>query len=67
MNAVVAVNVNLFKYFFIQSDFKGGYINMPNVRTTMSTSDSASHDFFFSQWNILFGGVINLKGNKKSK
>lgn len=66
VSGVVALNVNLFKYFFVQSDFKGGFINMPNIRTTMSTSDSASQHFFFAQWNILFGAVINLRGNKKA-
>lgn len=67
ISGVVAVNVNLFKYFFVQSEFKGGFINMPNIRTTMSTSDSASQHFFFTQLNIVFGAVINLKGNKKRK
>lgn len=66
VSGVVAVNVNLFKYFFIQSEFKGGFINMPNIRTTMSSSDSASQHFFFTQLNIVFGAVINLKGNKKT-
>ncbi len=66
ISGVVAININFFKYFFIQSEFKGGYINMPNIRTTMSSSDSASQDFFFTQLNIVFGAVINLKGNKKT-
>lgn len=66
ISGVVAVNVNFFKYFFVQSELKGGYINMPNVRTTMSSADSASQSFFFSQLNIVFGAVINLKGNKKN-
>ncbi len=65
ISGVVALNINFFKYFFVQSEFKGGYINMPNIRTTLSSSDSASQDFFFTQLNIVFGAVINLKGNKK--
>ena len=65
VSGVVAINVNLFKYFFVQSEFKGGYINMPNIRSTMSSTDKASQDFFFTQLNIVFGAVISLKGNKK--
>ena len=41
------VNITFFKYFFIQSELKGGYINMPNIRTTHDKSDSASQDFFY--------------------
>jgi hypothetical protein len=33
---------------------------MPNIRTTMSADDVAKQHFTFSQWNILFGGVINI-------
>ncbi len=50
------LNLTFFKYFFIQSDLKGGYINMPDIRTTMSESDKSSQSFFFGQYNILIGG-----------
>lgn len=64
MGAVVAVNVSFFEWFFIQSEFKGGFISMPDIRTTMDKTDQASQNFFFSQLNIVFGATINL--NKKS-
>lgn len=64
MGAVVAVNVSFFEWFFIQSEFKGGFISMPDIRTTMDNTDQASQNFFFSQLNIVFGATINL--NKKS-
>jgi hypothetical protein len=51
----VGLNVTFGKHFFIQSDLKGGFINMPNIRTTESERDQASQHFFFLQSNILFG------------
>lgn len=65
ISAVFGLNLALWRFFFIQSEFKGGYINMPDIRTTNSTADKASQDFFFGQANIVFGATINLK--KKSK
>ena len=62
VNGVVALNVNFFKYFFVQSEFKGGYINMPNIRTTQHTSDSASQDFFFTQLNRASSYSVLLAG-----
>ncbi len=57
---VAGLNITLFDHFFIQSELKGGYINMPNIRITNSTSDKGSQSFFFTQYNIVFGGVIYL-------
>lgn len=56
----VGLNVTLFKYFYIQTEAKGGYINMPDIRTTYSTDDRASQDFFFFQRLIAFGGIFRL-------
>ena len=56
----VGINFTFFKYFFIQTDLKGGYINMNDIRTTNSTSDSASQHFFFFQRLISLGGVFRL-------
>lgn len=68
MSATAGLNIVFFKRFFIQSEIKGGYINMPNIRTTLSTTDSASQSFFFFQRNILFGGIFNLsKASKINK
>ena len=41
------LNITFFNHFFIQGEFKTGYINMPNIRTTEFKSDSAKQDFFF--------------------
>jgi len=61
--AVGSVQLSFFKHFFIQSEMKAGYINMPDIRTTMHESDKASQHFEFFQYNILFGGQFKLYGN----
>ncbi|MCH1539247.1 MAG: hypothetical protein L7S43_04645 [Flavobacteriaceae bacterium] len=65
---VTGLNLTLFQKFFIQSELKGGYINLPDIKTTASNSDGAKQKFLFSQINILFGGIIKLNqkaGNAK--
>ena len=54
------INLILFDHFFVQAELKTGYLNMPNIRTTPSTADSASQEFFFFQRNISFGYVFQL-------
>ena len=66
-SAMAGLNVTLFEHFFIQSELKGGFMNMPNIRTTKSEVDKASQHFFFGQLNILFGGNINLAHSSRKK
>ena len=54
------LNVTFFKHFYIQGELKGGYINMQDIRTTQSSEDSASQDFFFFQRIIAFGGIFRI-------
>lgn len=54
------LNITFFKYFYIQGELKGGYINMNNIRTTMSTDDRASQDFFFFQRILAVGGKFRI-------
>lgn len=54
------LNVTFFKHFYIQGELKGGYINMQDIRTTESTEDSASQDFFFFQSIIAVGGIFKI-------
>ena len=58
--AKVGVNITFFKHFFIQSELKAGYINMGDIRTTSSSADSASQEFFFLQKIIAFGGIFKI-------
>ena len=60
VSARAGLNITFFKYFFIQGDIKGGFINMPNIRTTSSSSDTASQHFFYFERIISLGGIFRL-------
>jgi len=62
---VVGLKLNLGKYFFVQSELKEGYINMPDILTTYSKSDKASQHFTFGQSNIVFGMNFSLRTYEK--
>lgn len=64
-DAMVGLNITFFNYFFIQGELKGGFIHMPNVRTTQFKSDKASQKFMFGQSNIVIGAFIPLARNSK--
>ncbi|MFK7907608.1 MAG: hypothetical protein AB8B69_20895 [Chitinophagales bacterium] len=65
MGAVLGVNVSVGKAFFFQSEWKGGFINMSDIRTTNSELDKASQKIFFSQLNIIFGATLKSKKHNK--
>lgn len=54
------INLTFFKYFYLQGELKGGYINMPDIRTTTSSEDRASQEFFFLQRIIAIGGIFKI-------
>jgi len=60
LSAKAALNITFLKYFYIQGELKGGYINMQDIRTTASESDNASQDFFFFQRIIAVGGIFRI-------
>jgi hypothetical protein len=61
INLLVGLNVTFFDALFIQSELKGGYINMPDIRTTQFIEDKASQSFFFAQLNLTFGIIVDVK------
>ena len=60
ISAVAGLSVSFFNNFYIQTELKGGYINLPKIRTTLSNADSAKQNFFFSQINITLGSMFSL-------
>lgn len=60
LNGVLGININFFKHFFIQPEIKGGYVNMPDVKTTKFDKDKASQSFLFFQRNVVIGAVFKL-------
>lgn len=63
--AVASLNFTFFNYFFIQPEFKVGFINMPDIRTTKFKVDRADQYFWFSQYNVVFGGNFYLSSRSK--
>ena len=60
VSAKAGLNLTFFKYFFVQAELKGGYINMPNIKTTFDSADSASQHFMFLERIIAFGGIFKI-------
>ncbi|CAM2938330.1 hypothetical protein SAMN05444143_11275 [Flavobacterium succinicans] len=54
------LNITFFKYFYVQGELKGGYINMNDIRTTINPEDRASQDFFFFQRILAVGGKFRI-------
>ncbi|MGY0393099.1 hypothetical protein ACW5R3_11155 [Bizionia sp. KMM 8389] len=54
------LNLTFFKHFYIQGDLRGGFINMPDIRTTQYASDTASQHFMFIETVISIGGIFRL-------
>ena len=59
-SAKVGLNFTFLKHFFIQTELKGGYINMNDIKTTESSADSASQEFWFLQRIITVGGIFRI-------
>jgi hypothetical protein len=55
-----ALNITFFKHYFIQTEFKGGYINMNDIRISDDPSDKASQDFFFLQNTFVVGTIWQI-------
>jgi hypothetical protein len=60
VSAKAGLNFLLYKHFFIQTELKVGYINMPDIRTTFDPADRASQQFMFIENMIAFGGIFKL-------
>lgn len=60
IDALVSGRLSYKNRFFMQPELKLGYINMPNIRTTMSSDDIAKQHFTYTQWNIVFGYLFEL-------
>ena len=60
VSAKVGLNFTFFKHFFLQTEFKGGYIDMNDIRTTHSSADRASQHFYFLQRIVTIGGIFKV-------
>lgn len=54
------INVIFWKHWMARVEGKIGYINMPDIKTTLNNKpDKASQDFFFGQVNFGIGYIFN--------
>lgn len=60
LSAKAGLNFTFFKHFFIQTELKGGYINMNDIRTTHDLADRADQQFWFFQRIITVGGIFKI-------
>lgn len=67
LGVVGGLKLSFFKYFFIQSEAKYGFIHMPDIRTTYDPADRAKQHFFFMQYNIVFGAQFQLTNWERKK
>jgi hypothetical protein len=65
MSLQVGLSIFILKVITIRSELKGGFINLPDVKTSNSNADKAQQHFFFLQPNILLGATIPLFAKKK--
>ncbi len=55
LSASAGLNLTFFKHFYIKTDFKIGYINMPDIRITEDASEKAKQHFTFAETSYTFG------------
>lgn len=66
LDARAAVSVVIIKHIVLQAEGKLGYINMPDIKTTLNNKpDKASQDFVYAQFNVGIGYTFNT--TKRSK
>ncbi len=60
LSAKAGLNFTFFKHFFIQTELKGGYINMYDIKTTFSNEDKATQTILFLEKTIVVGGIFRI-------
>ena len=65
LNLKLGLNLTFFRYFFIQGEIKGGFIDMPDIRYSTIASERANQSFMFWESNILFGFKFKIAHKNK--
>lgn len=55
LDAKVGAELLFWNLFFLRTELKEGLISMPDIRTTSNSSDKASQNILYLQWNYTFG------------
>ncbi|MDO5614927.1 MAG: hypothetical protein Q4G16_01965, partial [Cruoricaptor ignavus] len=64
LDARTSLNFVFWKHVMARVEAKYGYINMPDIKTTLQNSDKAMQDFAFAQINFGIGYTFNTRKNK---
>lgn len=65
-NGKTGLKLSIGNYFYLQTEIKAGFINMPNIRISNNKTEGADQYFWFTQFNYLIGFSYNLFENKAS-
>jgi hypothetical protein len=60
VSAKAGLNFTFYKHFFVQTELKTGYNNMPNIQITADKSEKASQQFGYFQTIISFGAIFKI-------
>lgn len=55
----IGADLIIFKHLFIRGEYKVGFIDMPDIRTSATPSDRASQHFFFNEYTFCVGVCFN--------
>lgn len=53
-------NAIFYKYFFLRTEVKAGFIDLPDVLTSKDIEDRASQNIIFAEWYFAFGIMFQL-------
>jgi hypothetical protein len=59
-HAVTGLGLTLWNHFYMTSELKAGFINMPDIRTTSRPSDRAAQHFWFGEFAVIVGGSFKI-------
>ena len=65
-NIKCGAEVLLGNHFYVRGEAKCGYINMPDIRTTMDKADKAHQHFEYAQINTVFGYRLLIPTKKQT-
>lgn len=66
-HVVTGLGLKLWNHFAIWSEFKGGYVNLPDIRTSINPIDRADQHFWFGEFDVLVGGTFSLSDFKRKQ
>jgi len=63
-DGMLGLRLSLFENFFVQSEFKAGYVNLPRI-VIGREGQVASQQFFYLQQNVVFGACVRFSKKEK--